>query len=172
MGNFSKYLKENEEQLALINDILVDMDEEEIDEFGYVLYVEFFEEDDIESLEDDDFSFFSIEDVQEMITILGSDMYDYILDLLDEESEEDEMDEAVSRRMKTSNMNRKKRKFMSNTKADLRKTKAVRKKAARLSRADRKRYYRANKKKIISYQKSRGDAIKKGKHKVKLRRNA
>jgi hypothetical protein len=80
--------------------------------------------------------------------------------------------EGVSRVMKSTNKNRKKRKFMSNTKADMRRTKAQRKKDARSNRSKRKRYYRANKTKVAAYQKSRRSAIKKGSHKVKIRRSA
>jgi hypothetical protein len=88
------------------------------------------------------------------------------------ESEEEELEEGVSRRMKTSNVNRQKRKFMAKSKADMRKDKTKRKKAARASKADRKRYYRANKQKIKAYSKSYRANVKSGKHKVKKRRSA
>jgi hypothetical protein len=84
----------------------------------------------------------------------------------------DDLDEGISRIMKTKNMNKKKRKFMATSKAELRKTKVKRKQAARKNKAKAKRYYKANKKKIAAYQKSRAAAIKKGKHKVKMRRKA
>jgi len=186
MGSFKKFLNESEETLVLINSILNGMHAEEIDDLGYVLYKDFFAEDE-EDL--DDLDLFTIDDVNEMIEDLGSEMYDAILDMLSvidddhevpvshEQSpgnveESEDLDEAVSRRMKVGQMNRKKRKFMKNTKADMRKTKAQRKKKARQDRTKRKRHYRANKQKIASYQKSRSVAIKKGKHKTKLRRTA
>jgi hypothetical protein len=179
MGNFKQYLVENEEALDSINDILKDLTDDELDAFGGVLYYELFDNetdsDDVD--EDDDFN---LEDIKSMIAELGSSFYAEILDMLEEYEDEDEqgeeesdaMDEATGRRMKTTNMNRKKRKFMKNTKADLRKTKSSRKKSARANKSKRKRNYRANKVKIASYQKSRSSAIKKGKHKVKSRRNA
>lgn len=173
MGQFKQYLRENEDLLQKINDELAEMDEDEIDEFGYVLYAEFFDED--EPTEEMDF--FSIEDIQDMIAELGPDFYEDILDMIededeDEDEEDEEMDEGVSRMMKAGNKNRKKRKFMSKSAAELRRTKAARKKDNRANRAERKKYYRANKAKIAAYQKSRASAIAKGSHKVKLRRKA
>lgn len=81
------------------------------------------------------------------------------------------MNESVSRRMKTTNYNRKKRKFMQVSRSELRQTRSERRKKARQTRSKRKRYYRANKQKVAAYQKSRREAIKKGKHKVKKRRS-
>lgn len=180
MVSFKTYLKENEDLLAKIMDEIEELSDEELETFGEVLYYEFFDD---EETDVDDYDFFNKDDVIAMIKELGPEMYEDIYDMLeeieDEEEEDDddddedsEMDEGVTRRMLNKNFNRKKRKFMKNTKADLRKTKAARKKDARQSRADRKRYYRANKAKIAAYQKSRADAIKKGKHKVKKRRTA
>lgn len=192
MGSFKKFLNEQEDLLKEINAILDDMCESDLDDFGYALYFEFFED---EPGEEDDLALFERSDVDEMISILGPDMYEFILDLLeempvsdDEDDQEDEFDsgnddmedsdgdgdvsEGVGRRMIQKNMNRKKRKFMKNSKAMMRRTKAARKKLARKNRAKKKRYYRANKVKIAAYQKSRAAAIKKGKHKVKLRRAA
>jgi len=191
MGAFKKFLKENEDVLQQIFDMLDELSDEEIDEFGYFLYSEFFDNVPPETSEDEEQEEeFDAEDVKEMIDALGPDMYEAILDLLlpedietdtstidaeeyhDVDPDEQEVQEGVSRKMKTKNINRKKRKFMTKTKADLRRTKAQRKKEARQNMASRKRYYRANKMKIKSYQKSRAAFIKKGKHKVKLRRSA
>ena len=191
MGSFKKFLSETEDYLAMINAILDQLDDEEIDEFGYVLYADFFdtEEEDEPSAEDnaegetgeeDEVDEpFTRADVDEMIQVLGSELYPSILELLDEDDggewageEDEDLEEGITRRMVAKNMNRKKRKFMKNSKAMMRKTKAVRKRLARKTKAKRKRYYRANKVKIAAYQKSRASAIKKGKHKVKLRRAA
>lgn len=227
MGIFKKFLKENEEALAEINTALNDMDADEIDLLGHVLYTSFFSDEE-ESENDDDF--FSIDDVIEMIDQLGADFYEDILDLVsiaDEDEDEDpvahqqspdlteakvgdtvkydgelykvtkrngeiltivsvknknltktvgithpKLEEGVTRRMIVKNMNRKKRKFMAKTKADMRRTVAQRKKENRLNRAGRKRYYRANKQKIASYQATRKVAMSKGKHIKKLRKNA
>ena len=48
MGEFKKFLFEGKNLLEEINGILLDMDEDEIDEYGCVLYSEFFGEDDEE----------------------------------------------------------------------------------------------------------------------------
>lgn len=162
-----------EEVLQEIVDIMDTMDEDEIDEFGVVLYETFFE-DDPETELDDAPDFFEASDVDEMIQELGPEVYEDVLDLLEEiedDSEPEEANEAVSRRLSSKDRNRKKRKFMAKSKADLRKTKAKRKQNARKNRQSRKKYYRKNKQKIKAYQKSRRDAIKKGKHKVKKRRS-
>ena len=191
MGSFKKFLSEAEDYLAMINSILDQLDDEELDEFGYVLYTDFFDTEEEEESpaednaegetgeEDEADEPFTRADVDEMIQILGVEMYSSILELLDEEDgedwageEEDDLEEGVTRRMVAKNMNRKKRKFMKNSKAMMRRTKAVRKRLARKTKAKRRRYYRANKVKIAAYQKSRSAAIKKGKHKVKLRRAA
>lgn len=173
---FKEFLRENEDMFNAIKNALAEMSEEEIDMFGSYLADEFF--DDMGEEYSDEL--YSIDDVMEMITILGPDMYDEILFELsfdedeemddDEDYEDEEMDEAVSRRLSISNYNRQKRKFMKTSKAELRRTKAQRKIAARVTKAKRKRYYKANKQKISSYQKSRAEAIQKGKHIVKLRR--
>lgn len=168
MQNFKEYLNENKAQLEKIHSILDELDENEANEFGEFLYYEFLEDD----LEEDDLDFFDNDDIRMMIDELGESFYSDILQFLELDGEDEEMEEAVSRILKTGNKNRKKRKFMKNTKADLRKTASKRKKSNRASKADRKRYYRANKNKISAYQKSRGAAIKKGSHKVKKRRSA
>ena len=167
MGTFKKFLNEDDELLNQILDMLLELSEDEIDDFGYFLYTEFFEDDPTDDEEDEPFD---LNDVIEMIKVLGPDMYEYIIDMLEEDEIEDEIEEAVSRMMKSKNMNRKKRKFMRLSKAALRRTKAIRKRKARKTMSKRKRYYRANKVKIASYQKSRAKAIKKGKHFKKLRK--
>jgi hypothetical protein len=191
MGSFKNFLAEAEDYLAMINTILDQLDDEELDEFGYVLYTDFFDteeeeepsaEDNAEGEtgeEDEADEPFTRADVDEMIQVLGPDLYLAVLELLDEDDgtewageEDEDLEEGVTRRMIAKNMNRKKRKFMKNSKAMMRKTKAVRKRLARKTKAKRRRYYRANKVKIAAYQKSRASAIKKGKHKVKLRRAA
>jgi Mg2+ and Co2+ transporter CorA len=93
MGSFKTYLKENEDLLAKIMAELDELSDEELGEFGEVLYYEFF--DDEESYEDD-YDFFDKEDVQAMVKELGADMYEEILDMLEEieEDNEDEIDEA------------------------------------------------------------------------------
>lgn len=211
MGSFKKFLSENEELFAKIQAELDELNDEELDELGYTIYNEFFDDDDED--ESDEEEEFSLSDIISMVKELGPDLYEDILDLLSDDDEEEEVDEAkmkgenpcwdgyvmvgtkmkdgkevpncvpeedvteemleaMSRRMKPKNMNRRKRKFMKNTKAIMRRTKASRKKAARQNKAKRKRYYRANKAKIKAYQKSRSAAIKKGKHKVKVRKSA
>jgi hypothetical protein len=170
MKKFSEFFesRDAEDILDQILTIMDTMSEEDIDEFGTVLYSEFFDED-----EEDFGGVFTVDDVDTMIHELGPEAYDIILDLLDEledEFDEDELEEGVSRRMQPGSYNRKKRKYMSISRSQHRQTKAERRRKARQTKQTRKRYYRANKKKIAMYQKSRNDAIKKGKHKVKVRR--
>jgi hypothetical protein len=194
MGKFRQFLLEEDGEdylsdsqlLALINGELADLSEDEIFAFAYVLYYEFFDDEDNP---DDNYEDFNIDDVKEMIATLGPEYYVDILDLLlpdeeedgfdwdsieldDESGESEEMDEAVGRVMKRKNFNRKKRKFFKKTKADLRKGLAARKKANRKNMSKRKKFYRINKKRLASYQKSRATAVKKGRHMVKVRRGA
>ena len=174
-----------------IKNILDDLSEDEVDEFGAFLSVEFFEtsEDEIDEL------FFDVDNVIEMIKELGSEaesedekeeIYSFILDLLlpedfenskyldyDNELEyEEDMSEGVSRVMKAKNLNRKKRKFFQKTAATLRKERAKRVKKNRENRASRRAYTRVNKAKLKAYQKSRATFMKKGKHFKKIRRQA
>lgn len=164
MGKFIEFLNET---IVKINTAIAELDAEELDEFGYFLYHTFFDEDEDVTEEDE----FDLEDVNDMISALDSDVYDEVLDLLSDMEEDEELDEAVSRRLTTKNMNKKKRKYMGLSKSKLRQDKAKRQRDARSSKQKRKRYYKANKMKIKSYQKSRAEAIKKGKHKVKVRKS-
>ena len=207
MSTFRKHLLqldpnlivEGEEEIEMSSDslmieiknILDDLSEDEVDEFGAFLSVEFFEtsEDDIDEL------FFDVDNVIEMITELGSEaesedekeeIYSFILDLLlpedfenskyldyDNEPEyEEDMSEGVSRVMKAKNLNRKKRKFFQKSAATLRKERVKRVKKNRENRASRRAYTRVNKAKLKAYQKSRATFMKKGKHFKKIRRQA
>lgn len=166
MGDFKNFLEESEQALSNIKFVLNDMDEEDIDVFGDYLYNEFFDKD--EDYSEDDY--YTVDDVLSMTNELGTDMYDYVLDMLGESDEE--IEEGVTRRMLATNRNKKKRKFMSNSRSAMRRTKAQRKRDARKNKNARKKYYRANKQKIKAYQKSRREAIKKKKHVVKTRRQS
>lgn len=169
-----------------IENTLDNMSEDEIDELGAFLSVEFFDitEDEIED------EYFDKKVVLNMIKELGEDSYEFILDLLlpedfessadytddgnyEEETEEDlGLDEGVSRVMKAKNRNLKKRKFFQKSAATLRKERADRMKKNRINRAARKGYQRINKEKLASYQKSRAKFMKKGKHFAKIRKQA
>ena len=165
-----------------IQNLLDHMSDDEIDEFGAFLAVEFFDtpEEDIEDV------YFDINNVVEMIKELGEESYGFILELLlpdDFEASDDsdyteieydlgDLEEAVGRVLKTANINRKKRKFFKKTAAVLRREKAARMKQNRLTKASRKAYRRVNAVKLKAYQKSRKTFIKKGSHKVKIRRKA
>lgn len=178
--------------LAEIKNALEGMSEDEIDELGAFLSVEFFEtpEDEIDGL------FFDVENVIDMVKGLGSeaedetelvDIYSFVLELLlpedfqnskyldsieDEYEEVGDMSEGVSRVMKAKNANRKKRKFFQKSAATLRRERVKRVKKNRENRAGRKAYTRVNKAKLKSYQKSRAKFMKKGKHFTKVRRQA
>lgn len=178
--------------LIEIKNVLEGLSEDEVDEFGAFLSVEFFEtsEDEIEDL------FFDVDNVMEMIKELGSEssdedekveIYSFLLDLLlpedfenskyleddsIDQEEYEEIDEGVSRVMKAKNANRKKRKFFQKSAATLRRERAKRVKKNRENRAGRRAYTRVNKAKLKAYQKSRATFMKKGKHFKKVRRQA
>lgn len=165
-----------------IQNLLDHMSDDEVDEFGAFLAVEFFDtpEEDIEDV------YFDINNVTEMIKELGEESYGFVLELLlpdDFEASDDsnyteveydlgDLEEAVGRVLKTANINRKKRKFFKKTAAVLRREKASRMKKNRITKASRKAYRRVNAAKLKAYQKSRKTFIKKGAHKVKIRRKA
>ena len=175
-----------------IKNILDVMSEDEIDEFGSFLAVEFFEEP-VDEIED---VYFDIDNVLEMIDELGDEAYAFILDLLLPEdftssenlehletdnyeevdihgTEDDEdVNEGVGRVMKVKNLNKKKRKFFAKSAAVLRKERAKRVKKNRITRATRKAYQRVNKVKLKAYMKSRDTFMKKGRHFTKIRRQA
>lgn len=178
--------------LAEIKNTLEGMSEDEVDELGAFLSVEFFEtpEDEIDEL------FFDVENVIDMVKELGSeaedeeeiaDIYSFVLELLlpedfqnskyidteDDDYEEDgDVSEGVARVMKAKNANRKKRKFFQKSAATLRKERVKRVKKNRENRAGRRAYTRVNKAKLKSYQKSRAKFMRKGKHFTKVRRQA
>lgn len=181
----------SEALMSEIKNILDGLSEDEVDELGAFLSVEFFEtsEDDIDEL------FFDVDNVIEMIKELGLEsesedekvqIYSFILDLLlpedfenskcldyDNEPEcQEEISEGVSRVMKAKNRNMKKRKFFIKSAAALRKERAKRVKKNRENRASRRAYTRVNKAKLKAYQKSRATFMKKGKHFKKIRRQA
>ena len=186
----------SDDLLKEIQNILEGMADDEIDEFGAFLSVEFFEtsEDEIEDV------YFDLETVLYMIKEFVDDYsaeygdaveaYEIILDLLlpedftssadytdDGNYEEDlgldgDVNEGVSRIMKVNKLNRKKRKFFTKSAATLRKERSKRIKSNRINKASRKAYQRVNKAKIKGYQKSRANFIKKGRHFKKIRRQA
>lgn len=172
MGNFKKFLNETLEQHEEIMNIVSTLEDDELDRFGWVIFSEFFGADELEGHEDE----FELSDIEDMLNSLhGTDALSHVLELLGYSEDdiadlEDGLEEGTSRVFKAANRNKKKRNFMANSKADMRKTKASRKQAARQNKTKNKRYYKANKKKIASYQKSRNKAVKKGTHTVKVRR--
>lgn len=98
------------------------------------------------------------------------DFYELVLSYLNTLFVEVDINEQVTGRFTVKNYNRKKRKFMKNSKSVMDRTKTKRRQAQRQNRAARRQYYRKNKMKIKRYQKQRNKAIQQGKHKVKIRR--
>lgn len=170
-GQFMKESEEGKESLPKIYKILDAMTSDEIYDFGIYLYLTFFDSDDTES---DEGYYFDVAVVKEMLEQLPPDLYVGILEDLEEDDDtEDEtsdgMDESMNRVMLTKNINRKRRKYMAKSKSDLRREYAERMRNNRLTLAKRKRYYRMNKAKIASYQKSRREYMEQGAHYKKVR---
>lgn len=110
-----------------------------------------------------------------LIALILTDIYDsYFEDITPEVLKESLRSgillEKVSIRMSKKNLNKKRNKFFSKTKNDLRVTAAQRRKDARIKKADRKRYYRMNRINIRKYQKSRHQNVASGKHLQKIRK--
>ncbi len=176
--NFKKFLLEGVKESIIIE--LNELTAAELQEFGEWLYVEFFEEGEYEEGDGAEEPI-TKEEIIELLGEMSAEDLDYIYDMIadTEESEEDShtddnknIEEGISRRMKAKNRNKKKRKFMGISKADMRRTKVARKKEARKTKVKRHREYMATRVKKLAYSKSRNAAIKKGSHKVKLRRKA
>ena len=173
--SFKNYYTEYTDYYLKLNTLLDTVNQlthEELNAFGEYLYDHFLDEPEFDL---DDFTSFEI---KKMIrTIIDScednDEAEFIISsLLDDLSYSTDLSESVSRRMLPSHFNHRRRKFMKKTKAKMRIEKFKRKRLNRMTRMKRKRYYRANKIKIKAYQKSRRFMIKKGRHIVKIRRNA
>lgn len=83
-----------------------------------------------------------------------------------------QISERVSNVFAIKNMNRKKRKFFTLSKADLRRTAPKRKLELRMTFNKRKRYYNQHKNQLSKRAKMYNAAIKKGRHFTKLRRKS
>lgn len=194
---FKDFLRESEEEDFQISpgdkedleELFAGLEADEIDSIGSILYTYFYTEgdEDPEDLDDEidseDYEF-EEEDLWGIVNSVGQDAIEAIWIILSSELEEpedlfaeldellysDELDESgVSRRMKTTDMNRS-RKYMDMTRAKLRATRALRKAANRKNHQKNKQYRRRNKRKMKAYQASRKKAIELGKHQVKRRR--
>ena len=152
------------------------LDDDELDELGCYLSTEFMEADLDDEYDDDDDDEYDKGDVVRMVRILCKEynFIGFLMGIIKDGVPDgvESLDESLSRIMKNKSMNKKKRKFMSKSGAQLRREKTNRKRVARKNKAKKKRYYKANKTKISAYQKSRSAAIKKGKHNIKKRRPA
>lgn len=190
---FSEFIRESEESDELsperrreLDELFLELEDDEIDYLGQILFAYFSDLEDFEDFEDlSDETEFDLAELNAMVNAIGSDSYDAIATIINSESEslEDifneidsiievdyEISEAlISKRMKVGNMN-KNRKFMAITKAKLRATAANRRVQLRNTKHKRRANYRKNKHRIKAYAKSRLAAIKSGKHIVKRRR--
>lgn len=163
-----------EDIISLIKDELDSMDAEELQLAGDYIYDEYLvfepgeEEPELDSnYEETDFEGdYTVDELVEIIDLLDDEsLEDLLIDLSDEEH----IDETVATRMNVGNLNRKRRKFMSNSVSDLRKTSAARKRYNNAHRAQRKAYYRANKTRISKYQHDYRQKVAKHKHIKKIR---
>ena len=192
---FKDFIQESEEEFVIsaedkedLEELFAGLEADEIDSIGSILYTYFYTEgeEDPEGLDDDidsDDYEFGEEDLWGIVNSVGEDAIEAIWIILSSELDEpedlfneldellgtDDLDEQVSRRMKTTKMNRS-RKYMAMTRAKLRATKALRKADNRKTRQKKKSYRRRNKRKMKAYQASRKKAIDLGKHQVKRRR--
>lgn len=180
---FKKFLLEGVRENIIIE--LNEMSDSEIHEFGEWIYTEFYEMDE-EEVEDGASENITKEEIIELLGDMTQEDLEYIYYMITDSDEDEDFEDAVdahthdnenieegvARRMAAKNRNKKKRKFMANSQATMRRTKVARKKEARASRAKRKRDYRKNKVKKKAYAASRSKAIDSGKHIVKLRKKA
>lgn len=98
------------------------------------------------------------------------DIFDDLIDMFNSFYEDDDINERLKGRFTAKNYNRKKRKFMSKSKARLNRERTKRKQDTRKSRSKRRQYYRKNKAKLKRYRAQYAKAVKSGRHKKKIRR--
>jgi len=177
----TKGIETIESPLSKIKTILSTMDSHELNEFGFWLYNEVFDDDNIEDDDDDDDNIedddddddddddFDYDEIVELITSLDSEDLSYVLYMLEDDEDDEEIDE-VAVKFLAKNRNHKKNKKFTLSKAKFRAGKAARKKENRKNKIQRKKNYRRNKIKIKKYQKSYNAAVKSGKHIKKVRR--
>jgi len=175
MKIYDDYLEDINLMYDEIIEELKEMDEDEVSDFGAVLYTEFFGdeydgeyEEVVSNISDYHFTY---EEVLELINKMGLDSFDIVLDLLQDEDDYD-TNEGVSKKMKISNYNKKKKKYQKKSAAEIKRGKRMAKIAYKKNKINIKKYRTKNKAKTKAYQKSRREAIKKGVHKVKLRRKS
>lgn len=97
MGKFEKFLKENDNKLNRIIEILKTLDDDEINQFCEYMFYELFGTDYDDIQEFSNFADCTFEDAEEYVNMAGPDFYDDILHALEEEEEEEEFYEAMSR---------------------------------------------------------------------------
>jgi hypothetical protein len=172
MIKFSEYLLNGSSLIQSIENELDTMSVEDINNFGEYLYDEYF---DFENpVEDDEEEYENIDliDKEEIIDLLNNMNDEELNDIyIDISFEMSDITEAPSQRMKTTNLNKKKRKFMKKTSAQLRREKIARVKSNRKNKSKRKQYYKKNKSKISKYKKDYNKNVKSGKHTKKTRKN-
>lgn len=206
---FKKYLSEMEDNITVpvlkqIQDIIGTMSDDTIYDFKDWLYNALDDDGDFdddadfdgdndsdgdEGIDIDDKSNHDedIESVKaELIELIGSlksEDLNYILYMIQDEDEDDDIDthyvnniddndvqERMAARFKAGNRNKKKNLRFQKTKAEFRAGKAARKRDNRKNKAKNRAKYRKNKVRIKKYQKSYKDAVKSGKHFKKIRR--
>lgn len=123
---------------------------------------------------------YDYEDILELLEIEESeidltddeieDIFDDLVDMFNDFYEDDDVNERVKGRFTAKNYNRKKRKFMSKSKARLNRERTKRKQDTRKSRSKRRQYYRKNRAKLKRYRAQYAKAVKSGRHKKKIRR--
>lgn len=166
------FLSESSDFLSKIKTELSTMDKYEIDEFGNYIYDEYLyddalEYDEADYTDDTDVSEYELIDIEEIMSII-SDMDDEMLEMIyDDLTYEEDITEKVMRKMV---VNKNRRKFMTKSRTDLRKEQTVRRRENRMSKQERKQYYKRNRANILAYSRDYYLKNKSGKHFKKIRK--
>lgn len=168
------FLSEGDDFLSKIKAELSSMDKYEVDDFGNYLYDEYVYDDALEYDVADDteigddtekYELIDIDEIMDIISDMDSEMLSMIYDDLTYEDED--ITEKVTRKL---HINKNRRKFMTKTRTDLRKEQTVRRRENRMSKQERRAYYKKNRANILAYSRDYYLKNKAGKHFKKIRK--
>lgn len=170
------FLSEGDDFLSKIKSELSSMDKYEIDDFGNYIYDEYIYDDALDyevadDSDDTDTGEYELIDVAEIIDIIA-DMDDEMLQMIYDDltyEQEEEITEKVTRKI---HINKNRRKFMTKSRTDLRKEQTVRRRENRMSKQERKQYYKKNRANILAYSRDYYLKNKSGKHFKKVRKKS
>lgn len=180
LKKFSAFLLESDDLLANIKTELATMSPNEVDDFGnylYDAYLDGFEDEEIEAVEldndpsdDETYEMFTVDEIMDILSSFPVEMLSDVYDDLSYSEDDFEEGEIVEMVHKKAHSNKNRRKFMGKDKSDLRRERTVRKLHNRMTKSERRLYYKKNRVNILAYHRDYYRKVKAGKHFKKLRK--